>query len=111
MPETETIAVRRREGTDSDGRTLPYTTPMPPVAGCTVEIVIGPRGGTELVELSRTSETSNVRVLLPITTGLDGECELQIRNEWFRIVGGPESYIDDDPELSGYYLTCTRGGA
>lgn len=111
MPETETIAVRRRGGTDADGRTLPYTIPMPPVDGCTVELLIGTRAGDELVELTRTGETSFLRVLLPITVGLDGECELQIRGDWFRIVGGVESYIDDDPELSGYYLTCTRGGA
>lgn len=111
MPETETIAVRRRAGTDADGHPLPHTTPMPPVDGCTVELVIGPRGGTELVEVTRSGETSAVRVLLPIVTGLDGECELQIRGDWFRIEGGVVSYIDDDPELSGYYLTCTRGGA
>ena len=107
----ETIAVRRRGGTDPDGRPLPYTIPMPPVDGCDMELLIGVRAGNELVEVTRTGETSAVRVLLPIIDGLDGECELQIRGVWFRIVGGVESYIDDDPELSGYYLTCTRGGA
>lgn len=111
MSETETIAVRRRGGTDSDGRPLPYTIPMPPVTGCVVELLVGVRAGNELVEVMRTGETSAVRVLLPIIDGLDGECELQIRGDWFRIVGGVESYIDDDPELSGYYLTCMRGGA
>lgn len=103
----ETIAVRRRGGTDPDGRPLPYTTPMSPVGGCDVE----PLTGAELIEVMRTGATSAVRVLLPITTGLDGECELQIRGAWFRIVGGAESFVDDDPELSGYDLTCTRGGA
>lgn len=103
----ETIAVRRRAGTDADGRPLPYTIPMPPVDGCDVE----PLGGAELVEVTRTGATSAVRVLLPIVGGLDGECELQIRGDWFRIVGGAEPFIGDDPELSGYYLTCTRGGA
>jgi hypothetical protein len=105
----ETIAVRRRAGTDPDGRALPDTTPIPPVDGCVVEPHI--HGGAELVEVMRTGETSVVRVLLPITDGLDGECELQIRGEWFRIVGGTEPFIDDDPELSGYHLICTRGGA
>lgn len=103
----ETIAVRRREGTDADGRTLPTTTPVPPVDDCIVE----PLSGAELVEVTRDGASSAVRVLLPITEGLDGECELQIRGDWFRIVGGTEAFIDDDPELSGYQVTCTRGGA
>lgn len=103
----ETVAVRRRGGTDADGRPLPYTTPVLPVEGCVVE----PLTGAELVEVTRTGATSAVRVLLPIVAGLDGECELQIRGVWFRIVGGAEPFIDDDPELSGYQLTCTRGGA
>lgn len=105
MPET--IAVRRRSPNDADGRTVAPTTPMDPVDGCEVE----PLNGAELVEVTRNGATSAVRVLLPITEGLDGECELQIRGDWFRIVGGAESFIDDDPELSGYQLTCTRGGA
>lgn len=83
------------------------TTPMDPVDGCEVE----PLNGAELVEVTRNGATTAVRVLLPITEGLDGECELQIRGDWFRIVGGAEAFIDDDPELSGYQLTCTRGGA
>lgn len=105
MPET--VAVRRRGGTDSDGSPLPPTTPVPPVAGCEIE----PLSGAELLEVTRSGATDAVRVLLPIVTGLDGECELQVRGDWFRIVGGAEPFIDDDPELSGYYLTCTRGGA
>lgn len=103
----ETVAVRRRAGTDSDGSPLPYETPVDPVDGCIVE----PLGGAELLEVTRTGATGGVRVLLPITEGLDAECELQVRGNWFRIIGGAEPFIDDDPELSGYQVTCTRGGA
>lgn len=105
MPET--IAVRRRSPNDADGRTVAPTTPVPPVDGCEVE----PLTGTELLEVTRSGATSAVRVLLPIVAGLDGECELQIRGQWFRIVGGAVAFIDDDPALSGYQVTCTRGGA
>jgi hypothetical protein len=102
----ETVAVRRSGGTDPDGSPLLYTTPVDPVAGCIVE----PLSGAELLEVTRNGETGAVRVLLPIIEGLDGECELQIRGDWFRIVGDAEPFIDDDPELSGYQVTCTRGG-
>ena len=104
---TETVAVRRRAGTDADGRPLPTTTPVPAIEGCIIE----PLDGAEQLEVGRTTATADVRVLLPITAGLDGECELRIRGHWYRIVGGVESFVDEDPELSGYQVSCTRGGA
>lgn len=105
---TETVVVRRRGGTDPDGDQLPDTEPVPPVEGCVVE----PLGGAELLEVQRTGATSAVRVLLPITQGIDAECELRVRGLWYRIVGDAVAYIDpEDAELSGYSLTCTRGRA
>lgn len=103
---SETVAVRRRGGTDADGDSLDYTYPLDPVKGCDIE----PLSGTELLEVTRTGATGAVRVLLPITAGLDAECELQVRGVWYRIVGGAVPFTDDDPELAGYDLTCTRGG-
>lgn len=110
----ETVGVRRRGGTTAGGDPIPAAD-MPSVDGCVVEPVdgmellnssIGSRGTSEV---ARTGATSVVRVLLPITTGLDHLCELNIRGDWYRIVGHPVAYADNDPELSGYAVTATRG--
>lgn len=101
----ETVGVRRRGDTTAGGDPIPAEA-RPSVEGCIVEPLLG----AELIEVTRNGATSAVRVLLPITTGLDHLCELQIRNLWYRIVGDPVAFVDDDPELSGYQVTATRGG-
>jgi hypothetical protein len=100
----ETVGVRRRGGTTAGGDPIPAED-LQPVDGCVVE----PLTGVELIEVTRDGATSAARVLLPITTGLDHLCDLQIRGLWYRIVGDVVAYVDDDPELSGYQVTATRG--
>lgn len=100
----ETVGVRRRGGLTAGGEPLPVVA-MDPVDGCVVE----PLDGAELVDVHRTGATAVIRVLMPVTTGLDHLCELQVRGLWYRIVGDVVAYDDDDPELSGYHVTATRG--
>ena len=99
---TETVQVRRRGDNGAGGwPSLPV-----PVDGC----LVNPAGGAEAIGADRTAGTGMVTVTMPITAGIDHSCELQIRGRWYRIVGDVEVYVnDEDPELSGYQLTCRRG--
>ncbi|WP_044506226.1 hypothetical protein [Gordonia sp. KTR9] len=101
----ETVHARTSAGIDTRGREVPAG-PEWPIENCSVF----PLGGTELFDATRDGATSAVRVLAPITGGLTGDHELKVRGSWYRIVGDAIAYVDaEDPELSGYDLTCTRG--
>lgn len=104
---TETVRVRRRGGTDPDGDPLPAAAPWA-VDGCLVE----PITGAELLAVAIDGATNVARVFVPLTDGIDNTCEIEIRGRWYRTIGDVVAYVnDEDPELSGYSLTCTRGTA
>jgi hypothetical protein len=101
---TEPVRVRRRGGITADGDPTPAT--EWPVDDCLVD----PGALGERLDIDRTAATTTVAVTMPITAGIDHTCELKIRGRWYRIVGDPEPFVnDEDPELSGYQVTATRG--
>lgn len=104
---TETVTVRKGAGKTAGGDPIPGTSW--PVDGCLVD-----PGGTgsvsEQLDKARTAGLTTVAVTMPITAGIDHTCELKIRDRWYRIVGDAEPFVnDEDPELSGYQVTATRG--
>lgn len=101
---TETVQVRRRGDRTKTNDPAPASDPVP-VEGC----LIAPAGGTETIGTDRTAGTGAVSVTMPLTVGIDHSCELQIRGQWYRIVGDAVAFINEDPDLSGYQLTCVRG--
>ncbi len=101
----ETVQIRTAAGVDDDGWATPAGTPAD-VEGALIE----PLGGAELLEATRTGATSALRVFLPVIDGITAADEVKVRGLWYRIVGDPVAYVnDEDPDLSGYVLTCTRG--
>ncbi|AMS03648.1 head-to-tail stopper [Gordonia phage Ayotoya] len=100
----ETVRLRLPAGTTPDGDPLPIAVPVE-VESCLVEVL----GGADLVELGRDGATGGVRVYMPITSGVTAQHDVEVRGRWYEIVGDPEPNLNDDPELSGYVLTCTRG--
>lgn len=101
---TETVIVTGDFVRDEDGH-VTAGTGIGPVDGCQVQ----PLTTAELVERGRSSTTDAIRVLLPITTGLDRGSVIVARGRRYQVDGNPIPYLDpEDPELSGYDITATR---
>jgi hypothetical protein len=82
--------------------------PITPTTFDVDNCLVSPASTAEQLEIDRTGGTTSVEVFIPLTTGIDHTCDLQINNRWYRVVGDPEPYVDEDPELSGYQVTATR---
>lgn len=101
---TETVTVSGDMVRDEDGRVIPGAG-IGPVEGCQVQ----PLSTAELVERGRSSTDDAVRVLLPITEGIDRGTVLIIRGKRYQVDGNPQPYIDpEDPDLSGYDVEASR---
>ena len=101
---TETVVVAGDYVRDEDGK-VTLGTGIGLVDGCAVF----PLTTTELIERGRTSTDDGVRVLLPITSGIDRGSVLVVRGERYQVDGTPVAYIDpEDPELSGYDISAYR---
>ena len=101
---TETVIVAGDYVRDEDGK-VTAGAGIGPVAGCAVF----PMTTAELIERGRSSTNDGVRVLLPITTGIDRGSVLVVRGERYQVDGNPIAYIDpDDADLSGYDIVAYR---
>lgn len=101
---TETVIVTGDYVRDEDGH-VTTTAGSVTVAGCQVQ----PMTSTELVERGRSSTADVVRVLMPITAGIDRNRVIVARGNRYQVDGNPIAYVDpEDPELSGYDITATR---
>ena len=101
---TETVTVSGDMVRDEDGRVTPGAG-IGPVEGCQVQ----PLSTAELVERGRSSTDDAVRVLLPITEGIDRGTVLIIRGKRYQVDGNPQPHIDpEDPDLSGYDIEASR---
>jgi hypothetical protein len=101
---TETVIVAGDFVRDADGKVTPGTG-IGAVAGCQVQ----PLTSSELVERGRSATDDAVRVLMPITTGVDRGSVLIVRGKRYQVDGNPIAYIDpDDPDLSGYDIEASR---
>ncbi|UAJ16186.1 head-to-tail stopper [Gordonia phage Malibo] len=101
---TETVTVTGDFVRDDDGK-VTAGTGVGPVEGCQVQ----PLTSQELVERGRSATDDAVRVLLPITEGIDRGSVLVVRGKRYQVDGNPIAYIDpEDPELSGYDVEASR---
>ena len=99
----ETIRILARTVRNADGTVTVHAVDVD-VPGCWV----GPLTTEERPGRGVDGDDAVLRVGLPITSGLGRDATLVVRGKRYRVLGEPEPYIDEDPELNGYDITVYR---
>jgi hypothetical protein len=74
------------------------------IEGCVVE----PLGSEELTVRGRTGTYSKIRIFLPVTEGVAATDVVSARGKSYEILGEPDEWIDEDPDLTGLVVTAVR---
>lgn len=100
--------VRIRPGTRLDARQnrVPAAGSVFDIDGCVIE----PLGGEESHEVGRQTKVVRIRIYAPgpVEREVTETDLVDARGHEWEVDGGPDVWVDDDPELSGPVITARR---